>query len=677
CRTGCCCPSHCRVPCTLYGTCTSQPERNSGTMSLGMRQRSSDPRDATEGEHRQEDHDGEASPSASSVFNYFNIPPPILLLSTSWLHVPDLLTLGKVNRSFQELTKEEILWKTAARHLWRSALVDGQDSLVEGATNIGLHALHAQSPADLTMRDICRCMVGAWPTHIDRNWRADVLLQASIDGVLQPLPNTGHGDTAAAGAAAEPSAHQGSNHKPGLCNGVVFRGRIGDDRAVRANLPFPWLGTVCQRSSFLTPTKAELSRGCMLSVRMLNPAVTGVKSVRYPDALLARVKAEAPFSWLWPGHAAAGEGRGGESALANGVSATAAAATGAGAAGAGAAGAASGGGGGRSRNYGNGGGSAEGDKDRLHEVSRLPSSGSAPFFHAGYTAYFEITLGDPVAPLGQAQGAFFSADQCVAIGLANDSFPLVGHQPGWDRNSWGFHSDDGRFYHRCGVDSQNSTTFGPGDTVGCGLLYPSGLALYRRRVSGTPWPADSTNGAIFFTKNGRFLGTVFENVSVERPLYPCIGLDSHCCVTANFGSKAFAFDVPAFEAFFAGAAHGCSVPGRPHHAKDIRGVYAAKNGFVNPRLLYPYVRMTVSEESVLRECHAFALDMSRGGTSREGDLLASQSEILRHSLRLAGGGDDESSSSSSMGIWDYEDEDEEEEEYGEEEDEEGPDVWGP
>ncbi|CAN0433762.1 unnamed protein product, partial [Hapterophycus canaliculatus] len=73
------------------------------------------------------------------MFEDFNIPPPILLLSTTWLHVPDLLTLGKVDRSFRELTKEDVLWKAAARHLWRSALVDGQYSIVEDASIIGLH----------------------------------------------------------------------------------------------------------------------------------------------------------------------------------------------------------------------------------------------------------------------------------------------------------------------------------------------------------------------------------------------------------------------------------------------------------------------------------------------------------------------------------------------------------
>lgn len=107
-------------------------------MTLGARQRSFDGGDKAGRHHREECHDKE-SPSPLSAFNDFNIPPPLLLLSTTWLHVGDLLALGKVDRSFRDLTKEDVLWKAAARLLWRSALLDGQDLLVEGASNIGLH----------------------------------------------------------------------------------------------------------------------------------------------------------------------------------------------------------------------------------------------------------------------------------------------------------------------------------------------------------------------------------------------------------------------------------------------------------------------------------------------------------------------------------------------------------
>ena len=129
------------------------------------------------------------------------------------------------------------------------------------------------------------------------------------------------------------------------------------------------------------------------------------------------------------------------------------------------------------------------------------------------------------------------------------------------------------------------------------------------------------DGAIFFTKNGRFLGIAFRRVDVkacirkrqtiscflslfsetapsvwpcradrllspcaadprlpdsrprrteraQRPLYPVIGLDSHCLVTANFGAKPFAFDVPAFESWFTGTKLNCYAPSAREEQQD-------------------------------------------------------------------------------------------------------------
>lgn len=161
-----------------------------------------------------------------------------------------------------------------------------------------------------------------------------------------------------------------------------------------------------------------------------------------------------------------------------------------------------------------------------------------------------------------------------------------------------------------------------------------GLAHFERRqmsVSPAALPAAKENsgsgsgGAIFFTKNGRFLGLAFRNVDVkvheckgllffaclffsllaisvayfhytfrpgliacfrappgtylpdprpptpreQRPLYPVIGLDSHCLVTTNFGSKAFAFDVPAFESWFTGTKLNCYAPSAPEEGDEV------------------------------------------------------------------------------------------------------------
>eukprot|EP01036_Dinobryon_divergens_P060402 gene60402-80564_t len=50
---------------------------------------------------------------------------------------------------------------------------------------------------------------------------------------------------------------------------------------------------------------------------------------------------------------------------------------------------------------------------------------------------------DPVSlsgPLPQQQA-------CVAIGVACALFPLRNRMPGWDVNSFGYHGDDGNFFH--------------------------------------------------------------------------------------------------------------------------------------------------------------------------------------------------------------------------------------
>ena len=48
-----------------------------------------------------------------------------------------------------------------------------------------------------------------------------------------------------------------------------------------------------------------------------------------------------------------------------------------------------------------------------------------------------------------------------------------------------------------------------------------------------------------------------------------IGLDSHCLVTANFGAKPFAFDVPAFESWFTGTKPNCYAPSAPEERDEV------------------------------------------------------------------------------------------------------------
>jgi len=116
----------------------------------------------------------------------------------------------------------------------------------------------------------------------------------------------------------------------------------------------------------------------------------------------------------------------------------------------------------------------------------------------------------------------------TSIGLGTKSFPLDGKQPGWTRDSYGYHGDDGNKFHGGGLGRAYGPGFGAGDVVGCGLNYH--------------------NNKVFFTKNGQFLGTAFVCHFYGQPLYPLVGIDSFHSVEFNFGTQGpFRFDIIGYE----------------------------------------------------------------------------------------------------------------------------------
>ena len=99
---------------------------------------------------------------------------------------------------------------------------------------------------------------------------------------------------------------------------------------------------------------------------------------------------------------------------------------------------------------------------------------------------------------------------------------------GWYEGTLGYHSDNGMLYGFTGIGIAYGEAFSVGDTVGCGIelvingIYPSKTAIY-------------------FTKNGTRLGSVF--ASIGNLLVPAVS----CCYSSarfsiNFGDSPFVYE---------------------------------------------------------------------------------------------------------------------------------------
>lgn len=73
----------------------------------------------------------------------------------------------------------------------------------------------------------------------------------------------------------------------------------------------------------------------------------------------------------------------------------------------------------------------------------------------------------------------------LAIGVCTEISPRVG-MPEWNRESWGYHSDDGKLFTETDSVQEYGPTHQAGDVIGCG--------------------GDTQGKNIFFTKNGLNLG---------------------------------------------------------------------------------------------------------------------------------------------------------------------------
>ena len=123
--------------------------------------------------------------------------------------------------------------------------------------------------------------------------------------------------------------------------------------------------------------------------------------------------------------------------------------------------------------------------------------------------YFEVTI------ISKGRDGY------MGIGLSAHGVNL-NRLPGWDKNSYGYHGDDGHSFCATGTGQSYGPTFTTGDVIGCCL--------------------NLINHSCFFTKNGLHIGTAFKELP-RISFFPTVGLQTpseELC--ANFGQQPFVFD---------------------------------------------------------------------------------------------------------------------------------------
>jgi len=117
-----------------------------------------------------------------------------------------------------------------------------------------------------------------------------------------------------------------------------------------------------------------------------------------------------------------------------------------------------------------------------------------PFGEDSRVAYFEVHVED-AGKTGQ-----------VMIGIGHNHFALGMAPAGWKKGSYGYHADDGEVFAESVIGRKWGPMYGSGDVVGCGV--------------------DFKSRSLFFTKNGKLLGTALRKLKRFHNLYPVVGFRS-------------------------------------------------------------------------------------------------------------------------------------------------------
>lgn len=151
-----------------------------------------------------------------------------------------------------------------------------------------------------------------------------------------------------------------------------------------------------------------------------------------------------------------------------------------------------------------------------------------------FVSYFEVSILEPTASKTSSRNSNTAEEprarnikDCVAVGVATETFDWHTRMPGWDAASFGYHGDDGGIFHSSGgMLREFGPSFGRGDVVGCGI--------------------DHVMRGIFYTLNGRFLGYAWTELPLElleRDMYPVVGIDTNDYIHCNFGTEPFEYDL--------------------------------------------------------------------------------------------------------------------------------------
>ncbi|GAM23411.1 hypothetical protein SAMD00019534_065860 [Acytostelium subglobosum LB1] len=133
-------------------------------------------------------------------------------------------------------------------------------------------------------------------------------------------------------------------------------------------------------------------------------------------------------------------------------------------------------------------------------------------------------------PIPSACGIFYfetkviskGKDGYIGIGVCPQNM-LLSRLPGWEKNSYGYHGDDGNLFKGAGAGKAYGPTYTTNDIVGCCVNF--------------------INNTIFFTKNGVPLAEAANDIK-GLTLYPCVGLrTSGESIEVNFGQKPFVFEI--------------------------------------------------------------------------------------------------------------------------------------